>query len=128
MADYERPWGEAHQPRFEHALSASMPEHAALLDALSHPVGGDGDTVMATGLLPSIGPAAMYGALCRYVFDVGAWENSRWAVFAGTSAHPGSPHYADQNSLWSACQMVPMRYNWTVIERAAETTQRLLPS
>lgn len=27
------PWGEAHRPRFEHALPASMPENARLLDA-----------------------------------------------------------------------------------------------
>jgi len=121
------PWGQAHQPRFELRLSASMPADCALLDAPSRPVGGDGDTVMAIGLLPGAGPQATYGALCRYVFDVGAWENSRWAVFAGASAHPGSPHYADQNAVWSRCEMVPMRYDWAGIERAAETTQRLMP-
>ena len=121
------PWGELHQPRFEHALSASMPEHAALLDAPSRPIGGDGDTVMAIGLVPGAGPVGTYGALCRYVFDVGAWENSRWAVFAGASAHLGSRHYADQNAAWSACEMVPMRYDWRSIERAAETTQQLRP-
>ncbi len=121
-------WGEAHQPRFAHALSPAMPELAPLLDPPSRPVGGDGDTVMAIGLLPAAGPAGTYGALCRYVFDVGAWENCRWAVFAGASAHPGSPHYADQNATWSACQMVPMRYDWGAVERAAETTQRLRPT
>lgn len=127
MADDRRPWGVAHQPRLEHALSASMPEHAALLDAPCLPVGGDGDTVMAIGLVPATGPAGTYGALCRYVFDVGAWENCRWAVFAGASAHPGSAHYADQNPIWSACEMVPMRYDWAAVEQAAQTTQRLLP-
>ena len=121
------PWGEAHRPRFEHALAASMPELAPLLDAPALPVGGDGDTVMAVGLLPAVGPAATYAALSRYVFDVGAWENCRWVVFAGASAHPGSPHYADQNRPWSACEMVPMRYDWAGIERAARATQVLRP-
>ncbi len=99
----------------------------ALLDPPSRPVGGDGDTVLATGLVPSAGPAATYGALSRYVFDVGDWENSRWVVFHGASGHPGSRHYADQNVPWSACRMVPMRYNWDGIAAAAETTQLLLP-
>ena len=116
-----RPWGEAHQPRFSHPLGDPA------LDAASRPIGGDGDTVMAVGLVPATGPAATYGALCRYVFDVGDWENCRWAVFHGASGHPGSPHYADQNEPWSACRMVPMRYDWMGIEAAAETVQRLEP-
>ena len=122
-----QPWGMVHQPRFRHPLSAMMPGVAALLDPPSLPVGGDGDTVLATGLVPSAGPAATYGALSRYVFDVGDWENSRWVVFHGASGHPGSPHYADQNAPWSACRMVPMRYNWDGIAAAAETTQFLVP-
>ena len=120
-------WGEAHRPRLSHPLSACFPAAAALLDPPSRPVGGDGDTVMAVGLAPAAGPAGTYGALCRYVFDVGDWENSRWAVFAGASGHPGSPHYADQNALWSACQMAPMRYAWPGIAAGAAATQRLLP-
>ena len=122
------PWGTPHQPRFAHPLSATMPDAAALLDPPSLPVGGDGDTVMAIGLVPAAGPAATYGALCRYVFDVGAWENCRWAVFHGASGHPGSAHYADQNVPWSACQMVPMRYDWSGIAAHAEATQVLRPA
>ncbi len=114
-------WGAAHQPRFVHPLGAPG------LNPPSRPVGGDGDTVLATGLLPAVGPAATYGALSRYVFDVGDWENCRWVVFHGASGHPGSPHYADQNAPWSACEMVPMRYGWAGIEAHAETTQLLHP-
>jgi penicillin amidase len=122
------PWGEAHRPRFTHPLSPSFPQATALLDPPSLPIGGDSDTVLATGLVPSAGPAATYGALSRYVFDVGDWESSRWVVFHGASGHPGSAHYADQNSPWSACRMVPMRYDWGGIAAAAESTQRLLPA
>jgi penicillin amidase len=121
-----RPWGETHQPRFTHPLSPSMPEAAAMLDPPSQPLGGDGDTVMAIGQVPAAGPAGSYGALCRYVFDVGDWERSRWAVFHGASGHPGSPHYADQNAAWSACAMIPMRYGWDGI--AAAATQTLHPA
>jgi penicillin amidase len=106
-------------------LSASMPSQAAVLDPASLPVGGDGDTVMAIGLVPSAGPAGTYGALSRYVFDVGDWENSRWVVFGGVSGQPGSPHYADQTVPWTACQMVPMRYDWAGIAANAESTEVL---
>ena len=119
-----QPWGQEHQPRFRHPLSPTLPE-AARFDPPSFPLGGDGDTVMAIGLVPTAGPAGTYGALCRYVFDVGDWDNSRWAVFGGASGHPASAHYADQTTPWSACEMVPMRYNWDGIAQHAETVQHL---
>ncbi|HEY8612043.1 MAG TPA: penicillin acylase family protein [Roseomonas sp.] len=122
-----QPWGEAHKPRFAHPLSAIFPDAAALLDPPSHPLGGDGDTVLAQGVICTAGPAAMYGPLARYAFDVGNWEGSRWAVFHGTSGHPGSAHYADQNLPWSDCAMVPMRYGWDGIAAEAESSQTLVP-
>ncbi|KAA2212962.1 penicillin acylase family protein [Teichococcus oryzae] len=126
-AETDASWGEAHQPRFAHPLSALHPEAAALLDPPSRPVGGDGDTVLANGLLCASGPAASYGALARYVFDVGDWEACRWVVFHGVSGQPGSPHYADQNEAWSATRMVPMHYGWEGIEKAARHRQELAP-
>ncbi len=122
-----RPWGETHRPHFTHPLSPSQPA-AARWDPPSFPIGGDGDTVMAVGLVPSAGPAGTYGALCRYVFDVGDWDNSRWAVFGGSSGDPASPHYADQTVPWSACEMVPMRYAWPGIEAAATARTVLRPT
>ena len=122
------PWGAVHRPRLVHPLSALHRDWAGLLDPPSLPIGGDSDTVMATGLMPAAGPEATSGSLCRYVFDVGAWDNSRWAVFHGASGHPGSPHYADQNPAWSACRMVPMRYDWSGIAAHATATQTLRPA
>jgi len=120
-------WGAVHQPRFTHALSPLFPEAAALLDPPSRRVGGDGDTVLANGLLCASGPTATYGALARYVFDVGNWEACQWVVFHGVSGQPGSPHYADQNEPWSATRMVPMRYGWKGVEAAARHRQELSP-
>jgi penicillin amidase len=121
------PWGEEHRPAFRHPLSALFPDAAPLLDPPSMPLGGDGDTVMAVGLAPAAGPTATYGSLCRYVMDVGDWEESRWAVFHGASGHPGGPHYCDQAAEWAACRMVPMRYDWAGIGVAATATQVLSP-
>jgi len=119
-------WGEVHRPRFTHPLSALFPEAAAILDPPAEALGGDGDTVMANGLIAPLGPRTQYGALSRYAFDVGGWENSLWTVFLGTSGHPGSLHYADQHKTWAAAQMTPMRYVWEGIEAAQR--QRLIPA
>jgi penicillin amidase len=121
----QKTWGETHQPRFTHPLSTAYPGAAALLDPASEPVGGDTDTVMAIGLACAAGPTATYGALSRYVFDVGNWNDCEWIVFQGASGHPGSPHYTDQVAPWSACLMVPMLYDWNRIAAEAETTQHL---
>ncbi|MGY4800260.1 penicillin acylase family protein [Teichococcus aerofrigidensis] len=123
----EQPWGETHRPRFAHPLSALFPAAAALLDPPALPIGGDNDTVLANGLLAASGPAAGYGALARYVFDVGDWDNSRWVVFHGVSGRPGSPHYADQHADWAAARMVPMLYGWDSVRQAARSRQVLRP-
>jgi penicillin amidase len=125
--DTLQPWGEVHRPRFTHPLSASFPEAAPLLDPAGLAIGGDTDTVLANGLLCASGPTAAYGALARYVFDVGNWENSRWVVFHGASGHPGSPHYADQHPDWAETRMVPMTYGWDRLADTAEARQVLLP-
>jgi penicillin amidase len=120
-------WGEAHRPRFVHPLSGLFPEAAPLLNPPALPIGGDNDTVLANGLLAAVGPAAGYGALARYVFDVGNWDNSRWAVFHGVSGQPGSPHYTDQHAEWAAARMVPMLYGWDAVRAAARSSQQLVP-
>jgi penicillin amidase len=118
-------WGAAHLPRLTHPLSASFPEQAQALDLVSAPVGGDNDTVFATGCAASIGARAVYGSLSRYVFDVGAWENCRWIVFHGSSGEPGNPWHMNQNPAWAAGEMVPMLYDWTKIEEEPASRQRL---
>lgn len=120
-----QPWGELHRPRFTHPLSPLFPEAAAVLDPPAQALGGDGDTVMANGLIAALGPPAQYGALSRYAFDVGEWENSLWTVFLGASGHPGSPHYSDQHATWAAARMSPMRYGWEGIKPMQ--TQTLKP-
>ena len=99
----------------------------ASLDPPSLPIGGDTDTVQANGISAAGGFGATYGAIARYVYDVGNWDACRWAVFHGTSGHPGSAHYADQNPIWSRCEMVPMLYSWALIEAEAKVVQILNP-
>jgi penicillin amidase len=119
-----KPWGAIHRARMVHPLSSQFPEAAALLDPSGLAVGGDNDTVWATGCYAGTGLAAIYGAIARYVFDVGAWHKCAWVVFHGVSGQPGSPHYADQHAAWAALELVPMLYDWAVI--AAESSHLVL--
>ena len=121
-------WGAVHRPILRHPLSAIYPEHAALLDKPCGLIGGDNDTPFATGYVARLGMRATYAALSRYVFDVGAWDNSQWIVFHGASGHTGSPTYDNQNEIWAAGKMVPMLYDWNKIEACATSHQQLLPS
>jgi penicillin G amidase len=118
-------WGAAHLPRLTHPLSANFPNDAGGLDRVSAPVGGDNDTIFATGCACSIGARAVYGSLSRYVFDVGAWENCRWIVFHGASGEPGDRWHMNQNAAWAASEMIPMLYDWAEVAATATSRQRL---
>ena len=122
------PWGDLHRPSLRHPLSAAFPELAAVLDKTCGAVGGDNDTVFATGYIARLGMRATYASLCRYVFDVGAWDNCKWIVFHGSSGHTASPWYDNQNATWAAGEMVPMLYDWTKIEQLTTTHQQLFPT
>ena len=121
-------WGELHRPTLRHPLSSAFPQFAGLLDKTCMPVGGDNDTVFAAGYIARLGMRVTYASLCRYVFDVGAWDNCKWIVFHGSSGHTASPWYDNQNATWAAGEMVPMLYDWAKIEELTATRQQLLPS
>jgi penicillin G amidase len=114
--------------RPSHPLSAAYPDWADVLDPPSVSMSGDGDTVQQAGFLGGAGYSVTALSVARYVFDLGDWDGSGWAVPLGASGHPGSPHYADQLPTWGAARLVPMRYDWTRIRAEAETYQTLEPA
>jgi penicillin amidase len=83
--------------------------------------------VWATGCRAESGTAAVYGAIARYVFDVGNWDNSQWIVLAGASGDPASRHYTDQHDAWSRCELIPMRYDWDTITTTGSPPVTLHP-
>jgi penicillin amidase len=121
-------WAAVHRPILRHPLSSAFPEYAPLLDKPCGLLGGDNDTPFCTGYVARLGMRATYAALSRYVFDVGAWDNSQWIVFHGASGNPGSSTYDNQNATWAAGKMVPMLYAWDKIEACATSHQQLHPS
>jgi penicillin G amidase len=119
--DDGKTWSELHHVRMAHPLSAAFPQAVSQLEPSGLPVGGDNDTVMANGCYWALsGLPAAYGAVARYVFDVGNWDNCAWVVFHGASGHPASPHYADQHPAWASTEMVPMLYDWSMIVKAGD--------
>jgi penicillin amidase len=103
--DDGKTWSELHHVRMAHPLAAALPQAVKQLELPAHPVGGDNDTIMANRCYwASSGLNAAYGAVARYVFDVGNWNDCAWVVVHGASGHPASPHYADHHSAWASAE------------------------
>ena len=77
------PWRQLHTAALTHPLTPLLPRAPAELSPPGAGVGGDNETVWATGCRAESGTAAVYGAVARYVFDVGNWNNCTWIVVAG---------------------------------------------
>jgi penicillin amidase len=120
-------WGRLHRTAPRHPLAVVFPELGEVLNPPAVTVGGDGDTVQAASFNASIGYTVSSTSVARYVFEVGNWQRSAWAVPFGSSGHPGSPHHADQASTWAGVQLYPMLYDWSQIGAVAEAQQRLEP-
>ncbi|MGH2405948.1 MAG: penicillin acylase family protein [bacterium] len=93
-------WGRVHAIPLCHALSGRG-ELAHLLDRGGDAVRGSGVTVCNTGYDPNY--MASLGANYRLIVDLDSSPPAILAVdAAGTSGHPGSPHYCDQLPAWLA--------------------------
>ena len=120
-------WGDSHRTKPKHPLSRVFPDDADRLDPPSMRVHGDSDTPLA-GAYSQVDPfVSILMSVNRYIHDPSDWRRSRWIVPLGASGHPGSMHYADQSTLWSAIKTIPQLWDWDDIVAQAETTQRLEP-
>ncbi len=91
------------------------------------PFGGDASTVMqaSTNFLdPLSGPLAIPSL--RVTIDVGGWENSRFALIAGQSADPTSPHHFDHWEAWNQGGL-PVAWTHEVATKTAAHTLTLTP-
>jgi len=115
-------WSALHAPVLRHPLSDVFPEAAAELDMSCVPVGGDNDTVLATGFSAGEGFGTKYSALARTSFDVGNWSACSWIVFQGSSGASDTAHRQDQNASWGSGLFVPMLYDWDEIAGRSKLT------
>jgi penicillin amidase len=92
------------------------------------PFGGDANTIAQASVAP-LDPLANPGFVpsLRAVFDVGAWEESRFVLPSGQSGNPLSPHYDDQLPLWRSGRSIPIAFTEHEVERSARDVLQLLP-
>ncbi|HTO54092.1 MAG TPA: penicillin acylase family protein [Myxococcota bacterium] len=118
-------WGRLHRTFSWHPLAVDWEEARRVRLPASVPMAGDGDTVLCGASVPGFGLRATLLSVARYVFDLGDWERSGWAVPHGVSGDPASPHFADQLLAWAEQRLLPMRYDWRAIEAHAQSRLRL---
>jgi len=117
-------WGRLRTLTLKHPLGRSR-LLASTFNLGPYPHGGDADTVNQSASLPWRPlDGAVNLASARVVIDVGAWSNSRFALPAGQSGNPFSPHYGDLGEVWRRGDGVPIP--WTPAEIAAATTATLV--
>jgi len=122
-------WGKVHYTNPQHPLSVTNTDtdYSQYLNPPTFPMHGDADTPLQGGYSPGNPFEVTLLSVVRYVYDTSDWDNSKWAIPLGSSGHPGSSHYADQASLWSDGELVPMLYNWEQVKSTAESYQKIEP-
>jgi penicillin G amidase len=90
-------------------------------------VPGGNDAVNATGMTLRDGFDVDASPSMRMIVDLSDLDNSRWVELTGESGHAFSTHYHDQLDLWLHGKNLPMRWDQTAIQRAAEDKLTLTP-
>jgi penicillin amidase len=93
------------------------------------PCGADADVINQAAVLPyaPLAPADNMPSL-RAVFDVGAWQNSRFVLPGGQSGNPLSPHYGDLFELWQRGEGLPIAFTAEEMKAAAVQALDLRPA
>jgi penicillin amidase len=120
-------WDRLHTLTFRHALGGG----GALLNwAFSRgpvPMVGDSYTVRKA----SVDVRSPYNVVdvssYRQVIDVGNWDQSRAVNTTGQSGNTMSPHYFDQNPLWSTGAYRTFAFTRSAVEKASASRLLLTP-
>ncbi len=120
-------WGDLHRTGHSHPLAGAFPDSVDMLNPPKVEAAGDGDVPWASGSPTPAEFAIKTGPINRYIHDPSNWINGRWIVPLGSSGHPASPHFSDQQDMWSKVETIPQLWDWDEIAGDAETKQRLMP-
>jgi penicillin amidase len=120
-------WSRLHQIKFTHTLGQVQP-----LDRLFNrgpfPLGGDGDTVWATGSSAlDLTSQAVVGPPFRFIADLSDLGQCQGLLAPGQSGQPASPHYADNLRAWFEAGYHPMLYRRAEVESGAASRLQLEP-
>jgi penicillin amidase len=121
-------WGRARPLTLVHPLGERR-ELARVFNLGPVPWGGDAKTPSQASALPDdpLGNPS-FVATMRLVVDVGAWQNSRFALAGGQSGNPLSPHYADQFPLWQRGEGIPIAWTEDEVRQATCDVLELSPA
>ena len=100
-------WGDVHQAVREHPLAGQL--DTGPLPPV--PMGGDADTIQASGYNWRRGGSFKVELLSVYrqVVDLADPGAASYVIPGGSSGDPRSAHFADQLAEWAQCRRVPMR-------------------
>jgi len=97
-------WGDVHRAVRTHPLVSAGPLAAV-------PMGGDADTIQASGYGWIQGSPFTVTSLSVYrqVVDLADPASASYVIPGGSSGDPDSPHFADQLAQWARHTRIPMR-------------------
>ena len=121
-------WGRLHQISFEHPLGR-VKALRRFLNRGPYPIGGDVDTPLQTGPMPSrveerVGWMPSYRIVVDFA-DVAATVSMHTT---GQSGQPGSRHYDDFVPMWLRGAYHPLLWGRADVEERLEEETRLLPT
>ncbi len=120
-------WGKLHKLRYSHIVGQA-PALAPIFNRGPFPLGGDGNTVWATGSgMHTVDSDQVIGPPFRHISDLGDWRNSLGLLAPGNSGQPGSRHYDDQIGAWFEGGYHPLLFTREDVEREAEAKLTLRP-
>jgi penicillin G amidase len=104
-------WGKIHQLTFGHPLGSVRPLDR-IFNRGPYPIGGDGDTVWASGANRiDLGERDMAGPPFRFIADLSNWNQSLGMLVPGQSGHPASTHYDDNIAGFFKGEYHPMLFD-----------------
>ncbi|GAC1338074.1 MAG: penicillin acylase family protein [Candidatus Dormibacteria bacterium] len=123
-----RTWGQAHRLSLVHPLAQAVRALGPLLNLGSFPIGGNGDTVMATSHHPAFPyRTALWAPSWRQVLDLSDWDASTGVQLGGQSALISSPHQRDQLGDWRVNRQHQLSWSEMAVEAVTRDTLLLLP-
>jgi penicillin amidase len=121
-------WGRLHVAKWEPAVGVlADPELKAQMSVGPLATPGSASTPRAQTWRAS-DFSVTAGASVRFVFDVGAWDNSVFTNSPGQSADHSSSHYRDLFPLWAEGGYAPLPFSREAVERAARRVIALKPA
>jgi penicillin amidase len=121
-------WGRLHYAMWEPAVGVlANPELKAQMSVGPVATPGSASTPRAQSWRGDNFTVAA-GASVRFVFDVGAWDNSVFINSPGQSADHTSAHYRDLFPLWAEGGYAPLPFSREAVDRAAKRVISLKPA